>query len=323
MMIRKLLLTGIISLTFIVPAQAKEKGNEKISIALDWFVNSDHAPLFVAQQIGAFKEEGLDVDIIEPKNASDPSSGVATHQSDLAISYQPEIYKLVDRGLPIIRVGTLVNQPLNMLTALPSSNIHSIKDLKGKKIGYASGDPSLFSLKFILKHEGLTLKDVKLINVGFELVHSLTNKSVDAIYEVYRNIEGVEISHDIQMKPVEFFVENYGVPRYDELIIIANKKDVHESKILKFMHALRKGTEYLLAHPEESWKIFAANHPQLNNEKEHATWTASLQYFSHDPLSLNYERYLRYRDFAYENHIIQNKLPVKEYATSLDHSTQK
>ena len=318
-----MLLTGIASLALIVTAQAREKGNEKISIALDWFINSDHAPLFVAQQIGAFKEEGLDINIIEPTEASDPSSGVATHQTDLAISYQPEIYKLVDQDLPIIRVGTLVNQPLNMLAALPTSNIHTIKDLKGKKIGYSSGDPSLFSLKFILKHEGLTLKDVKLVNVGFGLINALMNKSVDAIYEVYRNIEGVEISHDIQMKPVEFYVEDYGVPRYDELIIIANKKDIHKSKILKFMHALRKGTEYLLAHPEESWKHFAANHPQLNNEREHATWLASLQYFSHDPLSLNYERYLRYRDFSYDNHIIQNKRPVEEYAVSLDHLTHK
>ena len=33
--------------------------NEKLTLVLDWYINPDHAPIVVAEQIGAFKEAGL------------------------------------------------------------------------------------------------------------------------------------------------------------------------------------------------------------------------------------------------------------------------
>lgn len=321
-MFKKIVVAAIIaslniSIANAAPEYEKKLRREKVTIALDWFINADHAPIFVAQQIGAFKEQGIDVDIIEPKTPTDPTTGVANHKTDLAVGYQPEIYTLVDKGLPIVRIGTLINQPLNMVAALPSAQIKEIANLKGKKIGYASGDKTPFTLKKMLASAGLTLNDVTLVNVGFKLVSALENKSVDAVYEVYRNIEGVQFAYDTKTNPVEFYVENYGIPRYDELVIFANKKDIGSIKIAKFMQGLKKGTEYLLAHPEKSWRKFAMLHPELNTEREHATWNASLQYFAHDPIALNKERYRRYRDFSYDNHLISKKLPVSSYAVKI------
>ena len=44
--------------------------NEPLTLVLDWYINPDHAPIMVAEQIGAFKAQGLDVRIIPP---SDPA----------------------------------------------------------------------------------------------------------------------------------------------------------------------------------------------------------------------------------------------------------
>lgn len=318
---KKKVVTAIIAalLTFSVQSHEMQKApREKVSIALDWFVNADHAPLYVAEEIGAFKEQGIDVDIIVPKeNSIDLTSEIINHNIDLIISYQPSIYQSVEKGKPLVRVGTLMNQPLDMIAALPSSHINTLKDLKGKSIGYASGDPKPFALETMLATAGLTLSDIHLVNVGYKLVPALENKSVDAVYEVLRNIEGVELAYDTHTSPVEFHAENYGLPRFDELIVVANKNYVNERKIAKFMQALKKGTEYLLAHPEESWKKFAATHPYMNNEREHATWNASLQYFAHNPISLNKQRYISYRDFLYDHHQINKKLPISHYAVEL------
>ena len=321
----KRLLTGLLlSSFFTLPLHAKETAHEKVTVALDWFINSDHAPLFVAKQIGAFQEQGLDVEFVPLADSStDPAQGLKSHKTDLAISYQQAIYKLVEQGTPITRIGTLMDQPADMIAALPQSQIHSIADLKGKRIGYASGDPHPFVLEKILQTAGLTLKDVNLVNVGLKLVSSLEKNEVDAIYESLRNIEGVKIDHDTKTHPVEFFVEDYGIPRFDELIILANKSDIHQKKLLRFMKALKKGAEYLLSHPEESWKTFADQHPDLNSEGEHATWLASLPFFSQDPLYLNNERYLQYRNFLYDNHQINKKLPVSDYAVDLETSKKK
>ncbi len=55
-------------LTLLVCGQAS--ANEKLTLVLDWYINPDHAPIMVAEQIGAFRDAGLDVNIIPP---SDPA----------------------------------------------------------------------------------------------------------------------------------------------------------------------------------------------------------------------------------------------------------
>ncbi len=61
----------------------------KMTVLLDWFVNPDHAPLFVALEKGYFADRGLDVEFIAPANPNDPPKLVAAGKADIAVSYQP------------------------------------------------------------------------------------------------------------------------------------------------------------------------------------------------------------------------------------------
>lgn len=106
--------------------------NEKLTLVLDWYINPDHAPIVVAEQIGAFKEAGLDVKIVPPSDPALPPRLVAARQADLAITYQPQVHFFADEGLPLVRVGTLINSPLNTVIALDKS-IKSPPICKAKK----------------------------------------------------------------------------------------------------------------------------------------------------------------------------------------------
>ncbi len=64
---RKPVFTAI-TLTALISGQTM--ANEKLTLVLDWYINPDHAPIMVAEQIGAFKAQGLDVKIVPP---SDPA----------------------------------------------------------------------------------------------------------------------------------------------------------------------------------------------------------------------------------------------------------
>ena len=107
---------------------------DRLTVLLDWFVNPDHAPLFVAQEAGYFKDAGLEVELIAPADPNDPPKLVAAGKADVAISYQPQLHIQVDQGLPLRRIGTLVATPLNSLVVLADGPIKSIADLKGRKI---------------------------------------------------------------------------------------------------------------------------------------------------------------------------------------------
>lgn len=56
--------------------------NEPLTTVLDWYINPDHAPIMVAEQIGAFKARGLDVKIVPPSDPALPPRMVAARQAD-------------------------------------------------------------------------------------------------------------------------------------------------------------------------------------------------------------------------------------------------
>ena len=313
-MLKKLALGAVAALMMMAPACAADK----MTVMLDWFINPDHAPILVAQSIGAFKDEGLDVEIVPPADPSVPPRLLAAKQVDLALSYQPQLYLLADQGLPVVRVGTLVGSPLNTLVSLGGGDIKTLADFKGKKIGFSVSGVEDATLSTMLAKSGVELKDVTLVNVNFQLVSSLMAKQVDGVIGAYRNFEVNELKeHGIA--PVVFNVEDYGIPAYDELVILANKDNVADPRIKKFLVALKKGTDYLLAHPTETWDTFAKEHADLNNSLNKTAWQQTLPLFAKDPATLDQARYVAYGKFMADNKLIKKELPVSDYAIDVTH----
>ncbi|MDG1643332.1 ABC transporter substrate-binding protein [Klebsiella huaxiensis] len=291
----KHIFTGM-AFTALLSAQAQ--ANEKLTLVLDWYINPDHAPIMVAEQIGAFKEAGLDVKIVPPSDPALPPRLVAARQADLAITYQPQVHFFADEGLPLVRVGTLINSPLNTVIAL-DKNIKTPADLKGKKVGYSVSGIEQATLATMAQHAQIDPKSIKLINVNFQLTSALLAGQVDAVIGGYRNIEALEIK--LQGKdPVVMNVEDYGVPAYDELVIVANRDEVNAPKIKAFLTALQKSVTYLRAHPQETWQTFAAAHPELNTELNKQAWLKTIPLFATDPAALDKPRYEAYEQFLYK-----------------------
>lgn len=312
-MLKKFAVGAALALSMVTSAQA----NEKVTLLLDWFLNPDHAPIAVAEQIGAFKEQGLDLDIVQPADPSMPPRLVAAGQADLAISYQPQLYLYADQGLPLVRIGTLVHSPLNTVITMEKSGIKSMADFKGKKIGFSVSGIEEATLSDMLATGGLTLDDVSMVNVNFQLVSALMSGQVDGIIGGYRNFEANELrEHDVT--PVVFPVEDYGVPTYDELVILANKDLARKDVYKKFLAALKKGTDYLIAHPKETWEQFAKDHPDLDNELNKTAWAQTIPMFAKDPAALDTSRYEAYGKFLADKKIISKELPVSDYAVQLD-----
>ena len=303
-----------ITLTALISGQAM--ANEKLTLVLDWYINPDHAPIMVAEQIGAFKAQGLDVKIVPPSDPALPPRLVAAGQADLAITYQPQVHFFADEGLPLVRVGTLINSPLNTIIAL-DKRIKTPADLKGKKVGYSVSGIEQATLATMAQHDHIDLQSIKLINVNFQLTSALLAGQVDAVIGGYRNIEALELK--LQGKdPQVMNVEDFGVPAYDELVIVANRDEIHAAKIKKFLVALQEGVAYLRAHPQETWQAFAAAHPELNTELNQQAWQQTAPLFADHPAALDKARYEAYEQFLYNNKLVKKITPLTHYAVELD-----
>ncbi|WP_434619614.1 ABC transporter substrate-binding protein [Azospirillum sp. B2RO_4] len=297
------------SLMTSLPALAQDK----LSVMLDWFVNPDHAPLVVAQEKGFFKDAGLDVTLTAPADPNDPPKLVAAGGTDIAVSYQPQLILQVDEGLPLVRIGTLVSTPLNSVVVLRDGPVKTLKDLKGRKVGYSIAGFEDALLGAMLEKEGLSLKDVELVNVNFSLSPSLLSGQVDAVIGAFRNFELNQMA--IENHPGRaFYPEEEGVPPYDELILVARKDKANDPRFKRFLAAVERATLYILNHPEESQAAFVKGRPELNDELNRRAWADTLPRFSHSPAALDGERYTRFAEFLKARGLIKAVAPLDHYA---------
>ena len=303
-------------ITFACFISVSAKAQDKLTVMLDWFINPDHAPLIVAQAKGYFRMAGVEVELIAPADPNDPPKLVAAGKADLAVSYQPQLHVQVSRGLPLIRIGTLVSTPLNSLVVLKDGPINSIKDLKDKKIGFSVGGFEDALLAAMLAKHGVSINDVELINVNFSLSPSILSGKVDAVIGAFRNFELNQMA--IIGKPGKaFYPEEEGVPPYDELIIVANKTKIKDIRYRKFIDALERAVQFLINHPQDSWNIFIQAHKNLDDELNRRAWRDTLPRFALRPAAVDTRRYSRLAAFLKKQGLIKNILPVSEYAIEL------
>lgn len=292
-----------------LPALAQDK----LSVMLDWFVNPDHAPLVVAQEKGFFKDAGLEVTLTAPADPNDPPKLVAAGGADIAVSYQPQLILQVAEDLPLVRIGTLVSTPLNSVVVLRDGPVKTLKDLKGRKVGYSIAGFEDALLGAMLEKQGLSLKDVELVNVNFSLSPSLLSGQVDAVVGAFRNFELNQM--EIEKHPGRaFYPEEEGVPPYDELILVARKDKANDPRFKRFLAAVERATLYILNHPEESQAAFVKGRPELNDELNRRAWADTLPRFSHSPAALDAERYTRFAEFLKARGLIKAVAPVDQYA---------
>ena len=286
---------------------------DKMTLLLDWFINPDHGPIIIAKEKGYFSDQNLEIEIIAPADPSAPPKLVAAGQADLAVSYQPQLHLQLTQGLPLIRVGTLVAPPLNCLLVLENGPIKSPQSLSGKKIGFSVAGVEEILLSAILEKYGVKLEDVELVNVNFSLSPSLMSGQVDAVIGAFRNFELNQMK--IENVPGKcFFLEEEGVPPYDELIYVANSKNIDKEKIRKFLKATELATQFIINNPEESWKIFASTSKELDDQLNKMAWADTIPRFALRPPAFDAGRYLEFQDFLLQNKLINKAFPISRIA---------
>ncbi|MFU8776593.1 MAG: ABC transporter substrate-binding protein [Roseovarius sp.] len=295
------------------PAMAQDK----MTLILDWFVNPDHGPIILAEELGYFKEAGLEVEVIAPADPSDPPKMVAAGKADLAVSYQPQLHMQIENGLPLRRVGTLIATPLNCLLVLADGPIKSTADLKGRKVGFSVAGVEEVLLSTILAQHGHSLSDIELVSVNWSLSPSLMSGQVDAVIGAYRNFELNQM--EIEGVPGRcFYIEEEGVPAYDELIYVAHPDKMNADMIRRFLFATERATQYIMNHPQESWEIFASTAPELQDELNAKAWIDTFPRFATRPAALDHARYKRFEQFLLDTGMIENTTPVSGLAMDLN-----
>ncbi len=295
---------------------APAAAQDRMTLILDWFINPDHAPIIIAQERGLFADAGLEVEIIPPADPADPPKMVAAGRADLAVSYQPQLHLQVAEGMPLVRVGTLVATPLNCLLVLEDGPIDSLADLKGKRVGFSVAGVEEALLSALLAEAGLSMDDITLVNVNWSLSPALMAGNVDAVLGAYRNFELNQM--DIEGVPGRcFYLEEHGIPAYDELIYVANPDTMDPDMIRRFLKATELATQYIVNNPDAAWAIFSGTARELQDELNTRAWADTWPRLALTPSGLDAGRYAAFEAFLHDAGLIDTIRPVGDLAVDL------
>jgi putative hydroxymethylpyrimidine transport system substrate-binding protein len=293
---------------------------DEVSMALDWYPWANHSPFFLADERGYFADEDLDVNIHIPANPEDVLMLIGSGRDTFGISYQTAVLQARQEDIPVQSVAALVQYPLNSIMTLESSGLERPGDLQGAQIGYPGIPSNEALLETMLESDGLSLDDVELVNVGFNLVQALISEQVDAIIGAYWVHESILAENE--GFPVNIMrVEEWDVPLHYELVLVASDETIEEQPELveRFVRAMQKGYIDALDDYESATDAMVEEYPDTDRALEADSivmlaplWTEGADYFGQQ----TEERWQAYADWMIERGLLDEGTDVSEAFTN-------
>jgi len=266
---------------------------DKITFLTNWHATPYHAPLYLAQAKGFFQQEGIKVAILEPNDPSDVTEIIGSGKVDMG--YKAMIHTLAAkaRAFPIQSVGSLLDEPFTGVVYLKgTSGITSdFTTLRGKRIGYV-GEFGKIQIDELTSHYGMTPADYTAVRCGMNVSKAIIDGTIDAGIGL-ENVQMVELAEwlasqgrprdDVQMLRIDELAE-LGCCCFCSILYIGNEKFLSENpeKVRKFMSAVKKATDFVLADPEAAWREYVDFKPVMGSELNRKIFERSFAFFSKD-----------------------------------------
>jgi putative hydroxymethylpyrimidine transport system substrate-binding protein len=225
-------------------------------ISLNRPMGPESVGILMAQERDYFADVGLNVTVTSAAGADGPLRYVWEEIIDFGLASQPEVVAAKEEGAPVLAVSSLIPQPTAAMIWLEDSEIDGVADLEGKTIAISGVPIQKDLLRYVLEGVGLTLDDVKVQRVGYELVPALAGGRADAVFAGSGNLEGAALEAR-GLKPVITPVRSLGIPDYEELVVVARADRAAKDPLLirDFISAVARGNAAAVEDPEGAARL--------------------------------------------------------------------
>ncbi len=298
-----------------------QKEAEDITVVLDWVPNTNHTGLYVAQQLGYFEDEGLNVEIIQPSEGGSADL-IAAGQGQFGISYQEQVTyaRTAENPLPVKAIAAIIQHNTSGFASPTDRNITTPKDFEGKKYGGWGSPMEVATLKGLMTIDNGDINQVDMIDIGAMDFFAAVNGYVDFTW-IYYGWDG--ISAELQNYPINFIRLQDVDSNLDFYtpVIIANEDYLENNPetTKKFLRAVNKGYEYAIENPEEAADLLLLDNPEIDRDLA----VASQKYLANEYQSdasqwgiMNETIWTNYSKWMYNQGLLENELNVKEAFTN-------
>ena len=311
MKIRTLIILILICLLALAPACAKKEkrtGNapRKVRLVLDWTPNTNHAGLYAARDLGYFKANGLEVEIIQPgENTAEKI--VASGGAEFGISYQESVTIARSESIPIKSIAAVIQHNTSGFASLPAANIKSAKDFAGKNYGSSGWPSELEIIRDVMREAGANPDELKVTSGVYDFFSTI-GKDVDLewIYYGWDGIQAQRRGIAINYLPIRDLnpIFDYYTP-----VIIANDQLLNgEPELARaFLKAASQGYEYCIQNPAKAAALLAKAVPDLDGEHLRLSLEWLKNEFKADAPKWGYQQidvWKRFADWMFQKRII-------------------
>lgn len=219
-------------------------GDRPVTLALDFQPNAVHAGVFATVREGLDRDRDLTLDVRAPSASTDSLKLLLSGRADASIVDIHDLGLARERGEDVVGVGAIVQRPLAAVVA--AGGIGRPRDLEGRRVGVTGLPSDEAVLRAVVQSDGGDFSKVRRTTIGFSAVPSLVAKKVDAVVTFW-NAEGVALRQR-GLRTREFRVDEFGAPRYPELVVVVTRKTLRErgELVRDLVRALAAGTEAAL-----------------------------------------------------------------------------
>ncbi|WP_245549599.1 ABC transporter substrate-binding protein [Maridesulfovibrio hydrothermalis] len=236
---------------------------DKVTLQLKWFHQFQFAGYYAALEKGYYKDEGLDLTIIERDLKLNPIDQVLEGKADFGVS-NSEILLHYLHGEKVVLLASIFQHSPLVFISKNSPLLHSPHDFIGKKV-LLSSDAQDIELRVLLKNEGISLNDISWID-RFASPEDYFDPYIDVLAAYTTN---QPFYFENENKPYSIiYPSTYGVDFYGDTLFTSQKQaQQHPERVRKFLRASLKGWLYALNHQDEIIDVIIKKFGSLKSKK--------------------------------------------------------
>ena len=246
----------------------KNQKLKKITVVLDWVPNTNHTGIYVARDKGYYKEEGFEVEIIQPTEGG-AADLIAAGKGEFGISYQEQVTyaRLANPPLPVKAIAAIIAHNTSGFASPVGKNIKTPKDFEGKIYGGWGSPIEETMIRALMEKYGADYSKVQIVNIGASDFITSVQKDVDFSW-IFYGWDGIASEvKDFKINFLKLQDLDKNLDFYTPVIITSEQIIKNESEMAKkFLSATSKGYNFAINNPEESALILVKNAPELDKE---------------------------------------------------------
>ena len=229
---------------------------DKVTVQLSWFHSAEFIGFYVADQLGYYANENLDVTLLAGGPEIDPVAAVVADTAQIGVTSGDSILRAQSGGQDLIAISSIFRKSPLMIMTLSNSGITSPQDLTGKTVGVVStGLDTTWDIQFIamLKKTGIDPNGIKFVpNEEFHGAADLHTGRMDASSGTFSTNELVQAKIDGE-DVVSIYYGDYGVEFYNNVIFTKAQLTADNPKLVqRFIRATLQGYQYAIEHSKEA-----------------------------------------------------------------------